>query len=309
MATTTTTTVTVRQTARTLKRTLLSCSVRLILRARDRLAARRRSCSRRRRSNEVSCSKAFSNWEMLCRIRIEKGGPGAAGTVAKHLAELTSRLRLTGAPEPAPEPSRMQLQVLEKRAIAGVWRDRQSPCETPAHEFGIDESVTDVHVGAQAPVAVAAPPPALDQPAVETRGAVPEALHRRSRLHRLGGVDADVADVLQLAADPGFDRVPVDRPNHLGVSARRISPGRADLLPRPQQHDRGDQHQRDAAEVPAAVEARPHPPSRAGPGRILPLRCSKRPRLPLRSAPHVGEQRLLDLADDLERLVPLALPD
>src|SRR4051812_8932615 len=50
IASTTTTTVAVRQTARTLKRTLPSCSTRLILRARERLAARRRSCSRRRRS-------------------------------------------------------------------------------------------------------------------------------------------------------------------------------------------------------------------------------------------------------------------
>src|SRR4051812_19638874 len=50
IASTTTTTVAVRQTARTLKRTLPSCSTRLILRARERFAARRRSCSRRRRS-------------------------------------------------------------------------------------------------------------------------------------------------------------------------------------------------------------------------------------------------------------------
>jgi hypothetical protein len=41
IATTTTTTVAVRQTARTLNRTFPSCSTRLILRARERLAARR----------------------------------------------------------------------------------------------------------------------------------------------------------------------------------------------------------------------------------------------------------------------------
>ena len=46
-------------------RTLPCCSLRVMRRSRERFAARRRSCSRRRRSNVVSCSKATSNWEML----------------------------------------------------------------------------------------------------------------------------------------------------------------------------------------------------------------------------------------------------
>src|SRR3954447_19881830 len=119
MATTTKITVTVRQTARTLKRTLLCCSVRLIRRARERLAARRRSCSRRRRSSEVSCSKAFSNWEMLCRIRIEGWSKRTAGHRSKAARDGSE---LTGAPEAAPGPGRLQLQAPEKRAVEGVWR-------------------------------------------------------------------------------------------------------------------------------------------------------------------------------------------
>ena len=61
-ATTTTITVTVRQTARTLKRTLPCCSSRLIRRARERLAARRRSWSR------------FSSWRWRSRRCVSASG-------------------------------------------------------------------------------------------------------------------------------------------------------------------------------------------------------------------------------------------
>ena len=86
-----------------------------------------------------------------------------------------------------------------------------------ADELGVDEPLADVDVGEQPPVAVAAfgvedqaHGLAGDQTRVLPTRLGAEALDRLARRHRFGRVDADVANVLDLAAGANLDRVAVD---------------------------------------------------------------------------------------------------
>ncbi len=165
MAIATTTTVTVRQIASTLKRTVPDCWVRSIRRARERFAARRRSCSRRRRSSEVSCSKVgLELGDALSHLH--KWVPRrAARTVAKDLAKLTfrshsadSRRGSTRIPKPFPAFRRGPLKFFEPMRETVVWMEGERAGEPAAEQLDLEEARAgrsqDPDVGEQAPVDV-----------------------------------------------------------------------------------------------------------------------------------------------------------
>src|SRR5262249_32117347 len=148
--TTTTTTVTVRHTARTLKRTLPCCWSRLIRRARERLAARRRSCSRRRRSSEVSCSKALSDWEMLCRILLGAAPAGARAPEQRVFQDShsphdlgSSRSRIAPAQEAPSGPGGGALKPLKPACKARIRCDREGARKPPPNQLGVEKAAAE----------------------------------------------------------------------------------------------------------------------------------------------------------------------
>src|SRR5262245_34239054 len=123
-----------------------------------------------------------------------------------------AELGTAGGPEPASGPGRCGLEPSQKRRVAVVGRDRQRPGEPTADEDRVDEAVAEVDVGEEAAVDVAALDSedephraAFEQVVGEVGGPRPVALDRGARLDGLGRVDADQANVLRLAADPGLE--------------------------------------------------------------------------------------------------------
>ena len=240
---TTTTTVAVRQTASTLKRTLPCCSLRVMRRSRERLAARRRSCSRRRRSKLVSCSKATSNWLTLCRILIGEApggrsaadarttGPAAADCskaaarpcrVRTRADQHLGRSGRAGAPEAAsatrPAASSMPLAgVAAKRSFGGIVKRAGEPApdqdrvEDPLalwtfYVWGrVQSPLREIEIGQQPPVDVA--------PLARRRPAAPVAPRARAAVKR----DACGAEALAPASSGlhRLRRVDPDQPHVL----------------------------------------------------------------------------------------------
>src|SRR2546428_5697226 len=127
-------------------------------------------------------------------------------------------VRISSAPPEAPAGlARLALQLQEHLLVADVGRDRHDLGVAQTHQLGVDHLVADPDIGEQAPVAVALlhvelEPDGLafDQPAVDLGRLAAPRLLALGRVMDLGGVDADVADLLDAGADPHVDRVTVD---------------------------------------------------------------------------------------------------
>ena len=215
---------------------------------------------------------------------LRPGKPAGPGRPAPRFGRRASRR-----PQAPAGPAGARLQAPQQRDVGGVGRDRQGARVAATDQGRVDEPrlpslarSTRVDVGEQPAVDVA--PLAVEhqahrspvhQAVVLGAGLRAVALDRSAGLHRLGRVDADVADVLVLALDRDLDRVPVDHADHL--RAHRM-PGRrragipafarpASPDPHARDEERHDQEQRHRRETtsaphlplqPKVSAARPH---------------------------------------------------
>ncbi len=189
-----------------------------------------------------------------------------------------------------------------KRSFGGIVSVRARPRRTSA---ALTNRSSQVDVGEQPAVDVApldpedqAHPPPLDQAMVEGRGLRAEALHRRVGLDRLRRVDADVADVLDSPVDPRLDRVAVDDAGDEGDGLRRSLVLAA--LPGPHDQQSDDQQQHHASQL-TALPGTSHSYLSRWQEIVSPRPYGMRRTL-LSNVSLIG-------GDDLEGVVPLALPD
>jgi hypothetical protein len=149
-------------------------------------------------------------------------------------------------PEAAAGVAGLALQLQEQRLVADVGRDGHDLGIAQPDELGVDHRLAGPDVGEQPAVAVVrlhvqleAHALALDQAAVHRERLAAAGLLALARMVELGGVHADVADLLDTLADPHVHGVAVHDAEHGRLQRRRgVSRGRRDRQPEREQHQR-----------------------------------------------------------------------